>query len=100
MLARGPRTGPHTCSGPQNGGPSMLAQGVLRACSGHAQACSGSAQACSPSAQVKAATAQVGGRTWNWEKNILCPTVEVFEYARVQCQIGVYSQSLYHEPFK
>ena len=50
----------------------MLAQGVLRACSG-------SAQACSPSAQAKAATGQVGGRNWNWGKKILCPTIGVLD---------------------
>jgi hypothetical protein len=38
---------------------------------------SASFQASSPSAQVKAAAAQVGDRNWNWEKKILCSTIEV-----------------------
>ena len=85
MLARGPRTEPHTCSGPRTG-PSMLAQGVLRACSGRAQACSGSAQACSPSAQVKAAAAQVGGRSWNWGKK---------SYVRLLGYLGVFGHKIF-----
>ena len=68
----GVRTGPSW--GPEQAPPCVLR--CAQVCSAPAQ----DAQGCSLSAQTKAAAAQVRGCNWNWEKKILCPTMEVFEH--------------------